>query len=73
MLELPESETDVVVHVSVPLSLAVAPGLVALCETTTEPVAVDELAAKVAVTLYVPATETEGFCDVDEKLFGPVH
>ena len=47
--ELPERVTDVLVHVSVPLTPAVAPGVVTLLVTVTEPVAVED-GAIVAVT-----------------------
>ena len=50
MPELPVIITGGAEQASVPLELAVTPGVEVFCATVTEPVAVDELAAIVAVT-----------------------
>jgi hypothetical protein len=57
-------------HVIDSETLAVAPGLVLFSLTITDPLAVDA-GAIVAVTLYVPAAETVGYCCVEVKPFGP--
>ena len=69
--ELPFKVTDVAVHVSVPLTLAVAPGAVLFCVTVTIAVDLHPFVGLVTVSVSLPVELTVGFCEVDFKPFDP--
>jgi hypothetical protein len=61
-----------VVQVKGPLLLQLSEGGVVLPETTVVQMLVHPLAVEVAITVYVPATDTEGHCKAEAKPFGPL-
>ena len=66
------SVTLVVVQVSGPLLLQFKAGGVVLLPTVVVQVLVHPLEVDVAVTVYVPATDAEGHCEVELNPLGPL-